>query len=58
MDGDMEEFEAKNSEFAQDLAQNEMGKLMLGKIAYIYAEQANQQLGGVKSMRAGASEFG
>ena len=38
MDDEIEEFQAKNSEFAEELATNSMGKLMLGKIAAIYDE--------------------
>jgi len=40
MDGDLEYFEQTNSEYAQDLSSNSMGKLLLGKVAAIYAEQA------------------
>lgn len=42
MDDEIEEFQEKNDEFAKDLATNNMGKLMLGKIASIYSEQAYQ----------------
>jgi len=38
LDDEIEEFQAKNSEFAEELATNNMGKLMLGKIASIYKE--------------------
>jgi len=58
MDDEIEEFQAKNSEFAEELSSNNMAKLMLGKIASIYEEQANQQLGGMKSAKANMSEFG
>lgn len=42
MDDEIEEFQEKNDEIAKDMTSNSMGKLMLGKIAIIYAEQANQ----------------
>ena len=58
MDDEIEEFQAKNSEFAEELSSNNMAKLMLGKISSIYEEQANQQLGGMKSAKANMSEFG
>ena len=41
MNDEIEEFQEKNSQFAEELATNNMGKLMLGKIASIYKEQAN-----------------
>ena len=57
MNDEIEEFQVKNSQFAEELATNNMGKLMLGKIASIYKEQANQRLGGIKSTKANLSEF-
>ena len=38
MDDEIEEFQEKNDEIAKDMTSNSMGKLMLGKIAAIYAE--------------------
>lgn len=33
-----------------------MGKMMLGKVASVYIEQAHQQLGGIKSVGAHVDE--
>ena len=41
---------------AQELSANPMGKMMLGKIANVYIEQATQNLGGLKSMGAHVDE--
>jgi len=58
MNDDIEDFQDQNSKFAEELATNNMGKLMLGKIASIYREQSNQRLGGLKSTKANLSEIG
>ena len=44
-------------ERAQELSTNPMGKLLLGKIGWIYAEQAKQELGGSDSVGAHIDEF-
>jgi len=43
-------------EMCKELSGNPMGKLMLGKIGWIYCEQAKQELGGLDSMGAHIDE--
>lgn len=46
----MEEFVRVNEETAKELTSNNMGKAMLGKIAYIYKETGTLYIGGLKSI--------
>lgn len=42
---------------AKELSANPMGKLLLGKIGWIYCEQAKQELGGLDAIGANIDEF-
>ena len=55
--GGTDDLQAEMVEQAQELAANPMGKLLLGKIAQIYLEQANQVLGGFKALGANIGEY-
>jgi len=50
VDDKQEEFERVNEEAAKELTSNNMGKAMLGKIAYIYKETGTLYIGGLKSI--------
>ena len=52
-ENDFQNFHTLN---AQELSGNPMGKMMLGRVASVYIEQATQQLGGLKSMGAHVDE--
>ena len=55
--GNTDDLHQDTIERAQELSTNPMGKLLLGKIGWIYCEQAKQELGGSESMGAHIDEF-
>ena len=57
-DGRQESFDTEMNEMCVELANNAMGKLMIGVISYIYVEQATQQLGGIGGVTSNFREMG
>lgn len=57
-EGRIDSFDTEMNEMCVELANNAMGKLMIGVISYIYIEQATQQLGGIGGVASNFKEMG
>ena len=57
-EGRHDSFDTEMNEMCVEMANNAMGKLMLGVISYIYIEQATQQLGGLSGVASNFKEMG